>query len=440
MSRQENGWKEKSMASDWRCITCWQPNLQANRTVRSHLRRCRAPVYPRSCCRPPLPVESLPRTCYSRSVDNRDPKTCRRRDCNRRCRMTRTADWTMLTSSPIFFCNWLGNTRRERWHLNRCSLLGRGTDWRSRSWFWCNKCRRWDWPNNSTLKDSVRRRTANPSTANRTRRISPTSCWPPVIHRVTNKSLFLGWFTLRKSSSNLYAPPPVAQTVVTRLAIPLDLARAKKFTISLDGNRMKCKVPFLPRMYTSSIYQRQNKSITMPTWALIGGNYALSRRTVIFRVRFLIRSHGRSKIQADWPWNTRSRRHRNVLCPANSDPSRVPANACPGVPSSRTQNSSSGIAGCCATSPLLNLLRLWWCPSARNKPICRDCPRCPCRTTASLQQRNIVNSYCAAKPNQFTYVDYGCCLLARRGHRRGGFVRQTKTIHLRLSRFFVPKW
>lgn len=49
--------------------------------------------------------------------------------------------------------------------------------------------------------------------------------------------------TLLKLSSNLYAPPPVALTVVTRVAMPLDLASARKFPISLVGKRMKCSVP-----------------------------------------------------------------------------------------------------------------------------------------------------------------------------------------------------
>lgn len=60
--------------------------------------------------------------------------------------------------------------------------------------------------------------------------------------------------TFLKFSSNLKAPPPVAQTVVTKLAIPFAFARAKKFPISQVGNLIKCNVPLLPLIRILSIY------------------------------------------------------------------------------------------------------------------------------------------------------------------------------------------
>lgn len=69
-----------------------------------------------------------------------------------------------------------------------------------------------------------------------------------------------GWHTLRKLSSNLYAPPPVALTVVTRAAMPLDLASARKFPISQVGKRMKCRVPLRCRIMTLSIYKKSMMS------------------------------------------------------------------------------------------------------------------------------------------------------------------------------------
>uniref|UniRef100_A0A182J1V7 Uncharacterized protein n=1 Tax=Anopheles atroparvus TaxID=41427 RepID=A0A182J1V7_ANOAO len=59
--------------------------------------------------------------------------------------------------------------------------------------------------------------------------------------------------SMRKSSSNLYAPPPVAQIVVTSCAIPFDLASRRKLSISEVGKRMKCSEPRRPRITTSSI-------------------------------------------------------------------------------------------------------------------------------------------------------------------------------------------
>lgn len=51
--------------------------------------------------------------------------------------------------------------------------------------------------------------------------------------------------TLKKSASNLYAPPPVAHIVVDSEVNPFDLASCRNCSISEVGNLMKCNVPTL---------------------------------------------------------------------------------------------------------------------------------------------------------------------------------------------------
>lgn len=67
--------------------------------------------------------------------------------------------------------------------------------------------------------------------------------------QTTNKNTSLNLF------SNLKAPPPVAQTVVTSSAMPLALASEMKLNISDVGKRIKCSDPRRPRIVTSSIWK-----------------------------------------------------------------------------------------------------------------------------------------------------------------------------------------
>lgn len=54
--------------------------------------------------------------------------------------------------------------------------------------------------------------------------------------------------TIRKSFSNLYAPPPVAQSVVCRLEKFLSRPIWMNRGMACVGKRMKCRFPVLPHM------------------------------------------------------------------------------------------------------------------------------------------------------------------------------------------------
>lgn len=70
--------------------------------------------------------------------------------------------------------------------------------------------------------------------------------------------------TCRNSFSNLNAPPPVAQTVVTNSAMPFCLANSRKLLMSVVWKRMKCSEPRRLRISTLSIWkvkEKYNKNI-----------------------------------------------------------------------------------------------------------------------------------------------------------------------------------
>lgn len=63
--------------------------------------------------------------------------------------------------------------------------------------------------------------------------------------------------TLKKSASNLYAPPPVAHIVVDKEANPLDLANWRNWSISEVGNLIKCSVPTRFPILAEVIFKKQ---------------------------------------------------------------------------------------------------------------------------------------------------------------------------------------
>lgn len=65
------------------------------------------------------------------------------------------------------------------------------------------------------------------------------------IHQQTESNFIL---TVRKSFSNLYAPPPVAQRVVCRLEKFLSRPIWIKSGMACVGKRMKCRLPVRPHM------------------------------------------------------------------------------------------------------------------------------------------------------------------------------------------------
>lgn len=124
----------------------------------------------------------------------------------------------------------------------------------------------WHFQSNSIQWDCVSRQTESLWWAHPIHRISPNSCLPPVRGNIELHTLVAlhgdpnsqcpRILTSLKFCSNLNAPPPVAHTVVTNSAMPLDFASDRKLFISDVGNRMKCSEPRLPRMCTSSIWIR----------------------------------------------------------------------------------------------------------------------------------------------------------------------------------------
>lgn len=86
---------------------------------------------------------------------------------------------------------------------------------------------------------------------------SPSIRWPSHSSRISKCSTIFfirhflwtyGTLTVRKSFSNLYAPPPVAQSVVCRLEKFLSRPIWMKRGMACVGKRMKCRFPVRPHM------------------------------------------------------------------------------------------------------------------------------------------------------------------------------------------------
>ena len=85
--------------------------------------------------------------------------------------------------------------------------------------------------------------------------------------------------TLRKSSSNLYAPPPVAQMLSARLEKFFALASSMKAVISLVGKRMKWSVPTRPPSRCRRSSRCSSRTPVLP-YAVCDVRYLRMTRTV----------------------------------------------------------------------------------------------------------------------------------------------------------------
>lgn len=91
----------------------------------------------------------------------------------------------------------------------------------------------------------------------------------PVLYNVWLNQTFIVCghaLTVLKSFSNLYAPPPVAQSVVCRLEKFLSRPIWMKRGMACVGKRMKCRFPVLPHMVRFLSSRWTSRTPVLPEW------------------------------------------------------------------------------------------------------------------------------------------------------------------------------